>query len=78
MTEELAYTVSETAQLLGISEWSLRRAIANGQLPSVRFGHRVVVPRYALERTLMELAGRASDTLEDPVLLGGKPSEVGQ
>jgi excisionase family DNA binding protein len=64
VTEKLAYTVSETAQVLGISEWSVRRAIANGQLPSVRFGHRVVVPRYALERTLMELASRESDTPE--------------
>jgi excisionase family DNA binding protein len=61
MSDKLAYTVPEAAQLLGISEWSVRRAIANGQLPSVRFGHRVVVPRYALERTLMELAGTGGD-----------------
>ena len=49
-----AYTVSETAELLGCHEKSLRRWIRAGQFPVRRIGGRVFVPASAIE----ELAGR--------------------
>jgi excisionase family DNA binding protein len=64
MPDKLAYSVREAAQALGISEWSVRRAIEAGRLPAVRFGSRIVIPRFALERTLMELASRETGALQ--------------
>jgi excisionase family DNA binding protein len=61
MSDKLAYTVPEIAQALGISEWSVRRAIEAGPLPAVRFGSRVLVPRQALERAISELPGTGGE-----------------
>jgi excisionase family DNA binding protein len=35
------YTIAEAAIFLGRSDWSVRRLIWNGQLPTVRVGKRV-------------------------------------
>lgn len=44
----LTYTADEVAALLGISRAKVYDAIHAGQIPSVRFGRRVVVPARAL------------------------------
>lgn len=46
----LVYTVAEAAEVLTISESHARNLIADGQLPSLRLGRRVVVPKVALQR----------------------------
>ena len=51
--EPLVYSVAEAAALLGISKDLAYDLIATGDLPSLRFGRRVVVPRSAL-RALVE------------------------
>lgn len=43
-------SVPEAAEAIGISETHARSLITSGELPSVRLGTRVVVPRLALER----------------------------
>jgi len=48
----LGLTVAETAQTLHVSETSVRMAIRNGELPAVRLGRRLIVPRAGLERIL--------------------------
>ena len=56
MSERLTYTVEEAGRLLGLSRNSTYEAARTGELPTIRLGRRVLVPRAALER-LLESAG---------------------
>jgi excisionase family DNA binding protein len=47
-TERLVFSVPEVAELLGISRAFAYELVARGELPVVRLGRRVVVPRVAL------------------------------
>jgi len=51
-SEKLTLTVSETARLLGISRGLAYEMVRTGEIPSVRFGKRVLIPRRALEKLL--------------------------
>jgi len=57
----LVYTVEEAATLLGISRSFAYEAVQNGQIPSMRIGRRILVPKAALERFLA-----AQGTSEEP------------
>lgn len=46
------YTVDEATAILGLSRNSLYAAIRRGELPALRIGKRIVIPRAALERLL--------------------------
>lgn len=48
----LTLTVEEAAQALGISRTLAYEAARTGELPTVRIGRRLLVPRAALERFL--------------------------
>lgn len=48
----LALTVEEAGHLLGISRTLAYGLVARGELPAVRLGRRIVVPRKALEELL--------------------------
>ena len=48
----LTFTVEETAQLLGLSRGLAYEAVRNGEIPSIRIGRRILIPRVALERIL--------------------------
>lgn len=48
----IALSVNETAEALGLSRQVVYQAIRNGRIPSLKFGGRTVVPRFALERML--------------------------
>jgi excisionase family DNA binding protein len=48
----LTLSVTEAAQLLGISRAFAYELVARGELPSLRLGRRVVVPRRALEELI--------------------------
>lgn len=50
--ERLTYSVSEVAQLLGISRASAYTHVRTGEIPSITLGGRIVVPRRALEAML--------------------------
>lgn len=54
--EPLTVSVVDAAQLLGISRALAYELVARGELPSVRLGRRVVIPRKALE-ALVEAPG---------------------
>ncbi|MGI8683849.1 MAG: helix-turn-helix domain-containing protein [Acidimicrobiales bacterium] len=51
-TGRLTLTVEEAAQLLGISRALGYELVARGELPSIRLGRRIVVPRRALDALL--------------------------
>ena len=50
--ERLTLTVEEAASLLGISRNLAYELVSNGQIPSIRLGRRVLVPRKALYKML--------------------------
>ena len=53
--EPLALSVKAAAKLLGLSRASAYEAVHIGQIPSLRFGKRIVVPRAALNKMLLQI-----------------------
>ena len=49
---KLTYTVTEAAELLGISRTSAYDCVRRGELPALALGRRIVIPRTELERLL--------------------------
>ncbi|TML41328.1 MAG: helix-turn-helix domain-containing protein [Actinobacteria bacterium] len=58
-SDRLTLTVAEAAELLGISRGLAYELAARGELPVLRLGRRIVIPRKALE-ALVEAAGRST------------------
>jgi excisionase family DNA binding protein len=56
----LVFTVEEAAQLLGISRSFAYEAVQRGEIPSMRIGRRILVPKVALERLLASEVNQAS------------------
>lgn len=54
-SRKLTFSVVEAAKLLGISRPAAYQAVSSNQIPSIRFGRRIVIPRAALERMLNEM-----------------------
>jgi excisionase family DNA binding protein len=46
------YTVDEVAAMLGISRSTAYECVKRGEIPSLRFRRRIVVPAYALDGLL--------------------------
>ncbi len=55
--ERLTLTVEEAAVVLGISRASAYEATRHGQIPCIRIGRRILVPRVALNRMLAAAGG---------------------
>jgi excisionase family DNA binding protein len=47
-----ALTVEEAGRILGIGRWASYAAAKSGELPTIRIGKRLIVPRVGLERLL--------------------------
>jgi excisionase family DNA binding protein len=58
--ESATLSVEETAKVLGIGRNSAYEGVRTGQIPSIRIGKRILVPRVALER-ILENAGSQPD-----------------
>lgn len=67
-TVRLTLTVEEAAGTLGISRAFAYEAVKRGEIPSIRIGRRVLVPRAALERLLTGrgAAAAASEPTDAP------------
>jgi len=50
--DKLTLTVDETAKILGVGRNSAYEAIARGEIPVVKVGKRLLVPKVALEKLL--------------------------
>ncbi len=50
--DRLALTVDEAAYLLNISRGPAHELVARGELPAIRLGRRIVIPRVAMEELL--------------------------
>ena len=55
MTERLTYTVEEAAELMGLSVSGAYRFVRRGQIPCIRIGRRLLIPRTALQSYLDEV-----------------------
>lgn len=51
--ERLTYSVREAAQALGLSRNSVYQGCLNGQIPHVKIGKRLLIPKAQLERLLL-------------------------
>lgn len=56
-SEKLTLTVQDTAQMLGLSRNSVYQGVLTGEIPHVKVGKRILIPRAALER-MLESAGQ--------------------
>jgi len=61
--ERLTMTVEEAAEILGISRALAYSLVARQELPSLKLGRRVVIPRQALDR-LLELEPHAPTSVD--------------
>jgi excisionase family DNA binding protein len=52
--DRLTLSVSEVSKLLGLSRSATYEAIRQGQIPSIRFGKKILVSRVRLEMMLRE------------------------
>ena len=50
--ERLTYSVTEVAELLGVSRASAYNYVRTGQIPSITIGGRILIPRQAVESML--------------------------
>ena len=60
-TVRLVLSVKEARGQLGLSRGLMYEALRTGQIPSIRIGRRILIPRVALERLLDEV-GRSRNT----------------
>ena len=51
-------TVEEAAEVLGLSRAFAYEAVSRGEIPSIRIGRRILVPKVALERLLNSADGQ--------------------
>ena len=51
-SHKATYTVDEAAEILGVSRNSAYQAVHAGELPAVKIGKRLLVPRIAFEKML--------------------------
>lgn len=54
-TQALTLSIAEAAKLLGVGRNQAYEAARRGEIPTIRIGNRILVPRAALDRLL---AGR--------------------
>ena len=59
--DSLVFTVEEVAQLLRVSRAFAYELLTRGELPCIRLGRRILVPRRALERFIEERPAAASE-----------------
>jgi hypothetical protein len=47
------FSIAETAQILGLSVWSVYEGAKRGDIPTFSVGKRRIVPRHALEKKML-------------------------
>jgi excisionase family DNA binding protein len=55
---KLTFSINESARILSVSRDSVLRAVKRGEIRTVKFGRRVLVPRVELERVVGERPAR--------------------
>ena len=73
--EKLALSVTAVARLLGISRNRMYDLIAENEIPHIRLGHRIIVPRAALDEWLAT-ASKGTAPYQVPVPGGTRIGEL--
>ena len=60
LPERKTFTVAETAAIVGVGRSTLYEHVKRGDIPCIRVGRRVVIPREVVEAAL---AGRNGDSI---------------
>jgi len=47
-----SFTIEEAGEILKLNRWTAYYSAKRGRIPTIRIGHRLRVPRFALERLL--------------------------
>jgi excisionase family DNA binding protein len=55
MEDKLTYSVEEAAKLLGIGRNLCYEKVRTGEIPALKIGRRILVPKVALEKLLSEI-----------------------
>ena len=76
LLEERKFTITEAARVLSIGATSLRRIIANGEIPVVRMTNKTLILESDLESYLAASRGRLTETKPLPSRLPQLPHEV--
>lgn len=63
--EPLTLTVEETAALLRISRGKCYEAVRQGEIPSLKFGRTIRIPRFALQNLLRKYTAEDRDSSAD-------------
>ena len=53
--ERLTLSVDEAGRMLGLSRGLMYKAVREGDIPSIRIGRRILIPRAALHRMLKDV-----------------------
>ena len=64
--EKLTLTVEDARKLLGLSRGLMYHAIRRGEIPSLRVGRRLLIPRAPLLKLLGELNSKPADSRTPP------------
>jgi excisionase family DNA binding protein len=59
--ERMTFSVEEAGERLGLGRNSVYEAVKRGDIPSIRIGGRILVPRQALERLLDKASDPAGE-----------------
>ncbi len=57
----LVFSARQAAELLGLSRNSIYQGIITGEIPSIRVGKRILIPRLSLEKMLAHEANKPVD-----------------
>jgi excisionase family DNA binding protein len=74
--DQLVLTVGEAAKALKISPAHAYALVAGGELPSLRLGRRILVPRQGLERLVAQAADPGASNRVDPRSADGRLRRV--
>ena len=66
--EKLVLNAGQVSKLLGLSRGSVYRGILTGEIPSVKVGKRLLIPRRSLEKWLAQEASESANALGQPPL----------
>lgn len=57
--ERIVYTVDEAAKILGISRPTAFQGVERGEIPHIRVGRRILIPKAALDKLLANAGSKA-------------------
>ena len=57
--ERIVYTVTEAAEILGISRPTAFQGVERGEIPHIRVGRRILIPKAALDKFLVTAGSKA-------------------